>query len=154
MFDAIRSLFAKSESPGAPGAASGPAGPGQELRVAACALLLEMAHADDDFTAGERTHIEEILVRHFAVDAPTAREIIEVAERERHDATGLHQFTSVISRHYDEGQRMVLAETLWRVIYADGELSTQEDLLARRLANLLELPPGYLAAARKRARTD
>ena len=126
-------------------------GPDQELRVAACALLLEVAHADREFTTEERSHIEEILVRHFAVDAATAREIIEVADRERREATDLHTFTSVINRHYDEGQRMVLAETMWRVIYADGKLSEQEDLLARKLANLLELPPGYLVVARKRA---
>ena len=65
-------------------------------------------------------------------------------------ATDLHQFTSVIARHYDEGQRMVLAEVLWRVVYADGELSRHESYLMRKLANLLELRPGFLAEARRR----
>ena len=47
---------------------------------------------------------------------------------------------------------MVLAELLWRVVYADGELSRHEDYLARKIANLLDLRPGYLSEARNRAR--
>ena len=145
--DTLRSLFARHASSEAP-----QAGPDQELRVAACALLLEMAHADQVFTADERANIEELLVRHFALTPEGARELMETAERERREATDLFQFTSVINQNYDEGQRMVLAELLWRVVYADGQLSKHEDYLARKLASLLELRPGYLAEARKRAR--
>ena len=57
----------------------------------------------------------------------------------------------MINRHYDEGQRLVLAELLWRIVYADGRLSSHEDRLARKLAILLELPAGYLSEARARA---
>ena len=46
---------------------------------------------------------------------------------------------------------MVLAEVLWRVVFADGELSRHEDYLMRKLASLLELKPGYLGEARRRA---
>jgi len=37
------------------------------------------------------------------------------------------------------------------VVLADGKLSDRETMLARTLANLLELRPGYLAEARRRA---
>ena len=123
------------------------------LRVAACALMLEMAHADAEFTAEEQAHIEEALVRHFQLDAETARDVMSAADRARREAADLHQFTSVIDQHYDEGQRMVLAELLWRVVYADGELSRHEDYLASKIANLLDLRPGYLSEARNRARS-
>lgn len=152
MLDSLKALFnrhAATERPATPASATHP---DSGLRVAACALLLEMAHADNEFSAEERTHIEAVLVRHFDLDADTARELIEVAERERRDATDLHQFTAIINRHYDEGQRMVLAELLWRIVYADGELSRHEDYLSRKIANLLELRPGFLAEARNRAR--
>ncbi len=46
---------------------------------------------------------------------------------------------------------MVLAEVMWGVILADGELATHEAWLVRKLAHLLELEPGYLAEARKSA---
>jgi len=155
MLDSLKALFTKHAAPASesvPAPKASAVQPDAGLRVAACALLLEMAHADSEFTAPERTHIEEVLVRHFDLDTDTARELMEVAERERREATDLHHFTAIINRHYDEGQRMVLAELLWRVVYADGELSRHEDYLSRKIANLLELRPGFLAEARNRAR--
>jgi len=121
-----------------------------DLQLAACALLLELAHADDEFTADERRHIEDALARHFGLAPEAAIELMALAEDRRGDAADLHQFTSVIAKRYDEGQRMVLAEVLWGIVYADGELSRHESYLMRKLANLLELRPGYLAEARKR----
>ena len=121
-----------------------------DLQIAACALLLELAHADDEFSADERRHIEEALARHFGLSAEAALELMALAEDRRGEATDLHQFTSVIAKQYDEGQRMVLAEVLWGIVYVDGELSRHESYLMRKLANLLELRPGYLAEARKR----
>ncbi len=148
MLKAFQSLFAKHA-----GTAGAPASdPDRALRLAACALLLEMAHADDEFSDAERRNIESLVSRHFALDAETTRELLADAERERRDATDLHQLTSVINRHYDEGQRLLLSELLWRVVYADGELSQHEDYLAQKLATLLDLRPGYLSEARKRAR--
>jgi uncharacterized tellurite resistance protein B-like protein len=150
--DAIRAFFGTRPMPPSTRAAGAPPEPSDDLRIAACALLLEMAHADGVFTDDERGHIEEALVRHFGLDAAGARELMARAEAERRDATDLFQFTSVITRQYDEGQRMVLAELLWRVVDADGRLAPDEDALARRLASLLELRPGYLAEARNRSR--
>jgi uncharacterized tellurite resistance protein B-like protein len=152
MLDNIRSFFARTV--GRPQTV--PAEPSQEtesqkLRIAACALLLELAHADEEFTADERRHIEEALARHFDLTHEMAAELIELAEQERREATDLFQFTSLINARYDEGQRMVLAEVLWRVVLADGELSRHEDYLMRKLASLLELRPGYLGEARRRA---
>jgi uncharacterized tellurite resistance protein B-like protein len=148
MFDVLKSLFARTTA----GAGTPAADPDQALRVAACALLLEMAHADDEFTEAERARIEGLVSRHFALDAETTRALMADADRERRDATDLHQLTSVITRHYDEGQRLLLSELLWRVVDADGVLSQHEDYLAQKLATLLDLRPGYLAEARKRAR--
>ena len=149
MFDALKSFFARRDA--IPEAGPAGAQPDRQLRIAACALLLEVAHADDVFTADERMHIEDALVRHFDLDVETARELMVLAEQERREATDLFRFTSLITQRYDEGQRMVLAEVVWRVAYADGKLSQHEDHLARKLATLLDLRPGYLSEARNRA---
>ena len=47
--------------------------------------LLELAHADDEFTPAERDHIEAVLRRHFALDEDTARELLQLAELEAYD---------------------------------------------------------------------
>lgn len=145
MLEALKSLLSgRAESAGPP------QDPSRRLQVAACALLLELAHADQEFTAEERSHIEEVAIRHFDIEVETARTLMAEADAARREAVDLHQFTSVVVQHYDEGQRMVLAELMWRVIHADGRLAEQESQLARKLANLLDLKPGYLAEARRR----
>jgi uncharacterized tellurite resistance protein B-like protein len=88
---------------------------------------------------------------HFGLDDETARELIALADAERRHSNDHYQFTRLIAAEYDLGQKMVLAELMWGVILADGELATHETWLVRKLAHLLELEPGYLAEARKAA---
>jgi uncharacterized tellurite resistance protein B-like protein len=142
---------------GEPGAAAGAgaaSGPQRPLHLAACALLLELAHADDEFTEAEATHIEVVLRRHFDLDEAEAHELMALAEQERAAAIDLWQFTSLIRASYDLGQKTLLAEIMWGLILADGEIARHEAYLLRKIANLLDLEPGYLSQARKRAAGD
>jgi uncharacterized tellurite resistance protein B-like protein len=128
----------------------GQAGP-RATQLAACALLLELAHADDEFSPAERVHIESALRRHFGLDEAQVRELIDLAEARRRDSVDHYHFARTITEHYDLGQKMVLAEVMWGVILADGEISRHETHLVRKLANLLDLAPAYLAQARRAA---
>jgi uncharacterized tellurite resistance protein B-like protein len=123
----------------------------QRLHVAACALLLELAHADEAFSDAERTHIEAVMQRHFNLDEETANALIELAEAERSRAIDLYQFTSLIRENYDLGQKTLLAEIMWGLVLTDGAVKHHESYMLRKIANLLDLEPGYLASARKRA---
>ena len=123
----------------------------RDSRLAACALLLELAHADDDFTERERIHLSDAIRRQFAVDAGQAEELVALAEKERHEAVDLWQFTSLIKEHYSKGQKMVLIEVMWGLVYADGVLAEREEQLMRKICHLLDVEPGYLAQIRKRA---
>ena len=120
------------------------------LHLAACALLLELAHADDEFTEAEAGHIEVVLRRHFDLSEAEALELMELAEQERSGAIDLWQFTSLIRSSYDLGQKTLLAEVMWGLILADGEIARHEAYLLRKIANLLDLEAGYLSEARKR----
>lgn len=126
----------------------------QRLHVAACALLLEIAYADDEFTDAEREHIGAVMQRHFDLDQETAESLMEVAEAERSNAIDLYQFTSMIRDSYDLGQKTLLAEIMWGLVLTDGEVARHESYMLRKIANLLDLEPGYLSSARKRAEED
>jgi uncharacterized tellurite resistance protein B-like protein len=121
----------------------------QRLHVAACALLLELAHADDNFSDAERAHIGAILQRHFALDPETADTLIELAEAERAQAADLYQFASLVRDSYDMGQKTLLAEIMWGLVLADGQIARHEGYVLRKIANLLDLEPGYLSTARR-----
>jgi uncharacterized tellurite resistance protein B-like protein len=151
VLDAIRSFVARRiiapGEPSRPTTAPGPSG----VQLAACALLLELAYADGTMSPSEQAHIERAVRQHFGLDEATARELIGLADTERQQSIDHYQFTRLIAAEYDLGQKMVLAELMWGVILADGELATHETWLVRKLAHLLELEPGYLSEARKAA---
>jgi uncharacterized tellurite resistance protein B-like protein len=147
MLSAIRKFFSSSMSP-APEADSAEAS--RDIRLAACALLLELANADDEFTDDERQHLESAVRRQFGLGPAEAEKLLELAQQARDEAVDLWQFTNLIAENYSTGQKMVLAEIMWGLVYSDGDLASKEDYLMRKICNLLRLEPGYLAEARQR----
>jgi uncharacterized tellurite resistance protein B-like protein len=147
MLDAIKKFFGSSMSPSAK---AEPSQSRKDIRLAACALLLELAHADSEFSEDERQHLQSAVRRQFGLDAADAERLLDLAEKERSQAVDLWQFTNLIAESYSMGQKMVLAEIMWGLVYSDGRLEGKEDYLMRKICNLLRLEPGYLAEARRR----
>jgi uncharacterized tellurite resistance protein B-like protein len=148
MLEAIR-RFVKDRLVGSENAASPASHP--RVQLAACALLLELAHADNEFSADERRHIERTVGEHFGLDEASVSELLALAEAERAQSLDHFQFTRLVAAEYDLAQKMVLAEVMWGVILADGRLSDHETHLVRKMASLMQLEPGYLAQARRAA---
>ncbi len=152
VLDSIRSFFSdKMAAPDEAAIESGSAQDHPTLQVAACALLLEIAYADDEFADSERAHLENAIRRHFGLDDETARRLIEFADGERRKQVDLHQFTRLISQSYSEAQKMVLLEAMWGLVYADGVVAKHETLLMRKLSHLLDVKPAFLSEAKKKA---
>jgi len=147
MMDSIKEFFMNNMAEaGSEGEDAEPA----ELRLAACALLLELAYADDEFTERERSHLKAAVSRQFGLDEDQAAQLLELAEEQRTRAVDLWSFTNLIAENYSLGQKMVLAEAMWGLVFSDGELASREDYLMRKISGLLRLEPGYLAEARRR----
>ncbi|HKJ91931.1 MAG TPA: TerB family tellurite resistance protein [Longimicrobiales bacterium] len=126
----------------------------RRVQVAACALLIELAYADDEFSPAERMHLEAVVRRHFGLDVETAGKLLALAAEKQAAAIDLYQFTSLIRDSYDLGQKTLLAEIMWGLIMADGKIAAREAYLLRKIANLLDLKPGYLSVARNRVEND
>src|SRR5688572_8741810 len=147
LLESIKRLFGDAQA-ATPEAAQPAIDP---VHLAACVLLLDIAHADGEFTDAERAHIETVLERHFSLPPESGRALMELADRERRNAVDHFRFTSQLRASYDTGQKMVLAEIMWGVVRADGAISEHEHYLTRKISNLLELEPGYLSAAKDAA---
>lgn len=145
LLDRIRTLLRPDDGAGAPAAGPDP------LHVAACALLLDVAHADGEFSAAEREHLERSLERRFGLAPSLGHAVIALAEAERARAVDHFTFTSALLRGYDLAQRVTLAEVMWGLVLADGEVAEHEHYLTRKIANFLELAPEQLAAAKRAA---
>jgi uncharacterized tellurite resistance protein B-like protein len=120
----------------APGAAGDEAA---RLRVATCALLLEAAHADSEFSEEERGTVAELVGRRFDLDASDTAELLALAESERRAADGLYPFARLINEEYPRARKLAVVELLWRVVYSDGVLEAHEDALMHRIGKLLGL---------------
>jgi len=138
---------------GAAGAASPTAGSEgvDPVHLAACVLLLDVAHADGTFTDDERAHLEATLARHFALPTESVHALIGEAELERARAIDHFKYTHLLHQRFDVGQKMVLAEVMWGLVLADGAVDEHEHYLTRKISNLLELEPGFLSTAKQRA---
>jgi uncharacterized tellurite resistance protein B-like protein len=73
VLDAIRTFVSRRIlSPGESGGQPAPSGP-SGVQLAACALLLELAHADGTMSPSEQAHIDRAVRQHFGLDENTAR---------------------------------------------------------------------------------
>jgi len=111
----------------------------RSVSIATCALLLEMAHADSEFSQSESDNIIAILKSEFDMTEEDATELLNLAELERKESLDLWQFTNLINQNYSREEKIKVAETLWRVIYTDGKVDQHEEYLMRKLTFLLNL---------------
>lgn len=146
MFDALRRMLADNE----PANDANVGRYSNDVRMAACVLLVELASVDGDFSAVERQRILDILQRHFGVDGVEAEQLLAEAAAASRNSVDDFVFTRQVVKEYDLAQRMVLAELMWQVVLADGTVDGNESYLMRKLANLLQLEPAFLAQARRR----
>lgn len=117
--------------------------------VAACALLLEIAHADDVFRPEERERIARHVREEMGVADDDLQEVLRLAEEERRGSVDLYQFTRLLAEHLSREQRLKLVEAIWGVVYSDGSLAEVESHLARRIAELLGFQHPEVQAAKE-----
>jgi len=121
---------------------------GHDARVAACALLMEMAAADDEFSSGEKEVILNILKNDSGLSQEEADALMAEADKELESSLDLWQFTNLINRNYSKDEKISVIETVWRVVYADGVLDKYEDYFVHKLADLLHLKHSELIDAK------
>jgi uncharacterized tellurite resistance protein B-like protein len=93
-----------------------------DIRVATCALFVEMARIDETFTEAEMNTILSILKERYSLSPEHADALIAEA--------------------------IEIIETLWRIVYVDGKMDQYEHYLMNKLQNLLRLTHDQLIAAK------
>ena len=145
--EAIRALFSPRSSEQSPPRPD-------PVTIAACALLLEIAHADDVFAPEERERIARHIRDEMHVSEDELQEVFRLAEEERRESVDLFHFTQLLRENLTRDQRLRLVEAIWGVVYSDGTLQEVEAHLARRIAELLGFQHPEVQAAKERVATS
>ena len=147
MLDALKQFFGKNNTDNA-----GEAKEGREhrIRVATCALFLEMARIDEVFTTDEMDTILTILKEKYGLSVEHATALIAEADRELAESVDLWQFAELINRNYSVDEKIEIIETLWQMVFVDGKMDRYEHYLMNKLKNLLRLSQKQLIDAKLR----
>jgi uncharacterized tellurite resistance protein B-like protein len=140
MFDYLKKIFLLDESKdiySEPGKAKN--SEMKKIEIAACALFIEIAQADGEFSEDERKFIISEMEKTFGLETTCTDELMELAERKVKESISLYEFSQQINSTFSHEQKIELIESLWRLIYQDKKLDAYEDQLIKRIAGTLNI---------------
>ncbi len=127
-----------------------PANEKSSIRIATCALLIEMASIDEEFDDVERKRIVDYFKSEYGLPDSDIEELFDLSRKQLDSSIDLWGFTNLINKHYDKDQKIKVIEMIWEVVYADGKLSAHEDYLVHKFYKMLNLAHGDMIDAKMR----
>ena len=119
-----------------------------DVRVATCALFVEMARIDEKFTQTEVDTILSILREKYGLSREHADALLAEADKELEASVDLWQFARLVNENYSVDEKIEIIETLWQMVYVDGKMDRYEHYLMNKLKNLLRLSHDQLINAK------
>ncbi|MFZ1520379.1 MAG: TerB family tellurite resistance protein [Ignavibacteriaceae bacterium] len=111
----------------------------KKIEIAACALFIEIANADGEFTDEERKFIISEMKSTFNLDDDYVNDLMTLAEERVKESVSLYEFTGVINTTFTHEEKIELIESLWKLIYKDEKLNQYEDHLIKRIAATINI---------------
>jgi len=109
------------------------------LHLAAAVLLIEVAKSDHSVGDMEIDRLKDVLRRDWSLDDADLTELVDVAHDAADANASLHGQVALINGNFSVQQKLSLVRGLWEVAYADDQLHHHEELLIRRLADLMHV---------------
>ena len=100
-------------------------------------LLIHAAKIDENYTSEEREIIKKTVEKLYP-DLDNLDKVVTQAEQKENDSNHIQEFTKDVKSLSTEN-KIIIVETLWRIILSDGKSDIYENNLMRRLAGLLYL---------------
>jgi len=125
-----------------------------QLQIATCALFLEIANSDDEFSIEEKFFIEKTMRDEFNLADELVDELLALATQQTDESVSLYEFTDIINKSYDRDAKLVIIKNLWRLVYADGKLDKYEEYFMRTISRNLHLEHSDMIATKLEAKVE
>lgn len=125
-----------------------------QIQIATCALFLEIANSDDDFSIEEKVFIEKTMRNEFNLDDELVSELLALATQQTNNSVSLYEFTDVINKSYGREAKLVIIKNLWRLVFADGKLDKYEEYFMRTISKNLHLEHSDMIATKMEAKEE
>ena len=109
------------------------------IDVATCAVLLEIAKIDGEFTGEEQKVIQDILKKNFSLTDEEVKNLVKLTSEELKVSSDLWHFTDTINKNFTKEQKVQIIEHVWQIIFSDKHLQGHEDHLVHKLQRLMWL---------------
>jgi len=116
-----------------------------------CGLMIEAAQTDGKVDHKEIDKISNILIETFHENQNEVKLVLQNCLKELDVPKSLHSFTTKLNKIFSNKKKILLIETLWEIVLADGKLHEFESNLIRRLAGLFYISDVSCGNAKKRA---
>jgi uncharacterized tellurite resistance protein B-like protein len=111
----------------------------EKLQIATCALFIEVAKSDENFSQDERDYIVSTLQEQFELTEDEVNELMNLAEERVDASVSLYEFTDVINQHFSKDEKFEIVKNLWRLIFLDENLDKYEEHFIRIITNNFHL---------------
>ena len=116
------------------------------------ALLIHAAKIDENYSSIEEEIIKKTLLQIGASDRDL-KEIITNGKKIEENSNQILDFTKEV-KNMDDGNKIKIIETLWRIIYSNNEADIYETNLMRRLSGLLYLDPKIVGDIKEKVKSN
>jgi uncharacterized tellurite resistance protein B-like protein len=136
--------------------AAAPAAPAipaeRELQIATAILCLSVARADHQCSQDEHRILARAVERVLGLGEDDTVRLMRAAEAQITASRSFADVVSLVDRAFSRERKCRILESLWRVAFADAELSGHEEYLVRKIADRLHLTTADLVETKIAAR--
>lgn len=125
-----------------------------ELELAAAALAMDIARADDHFDEAERQHIATTLASRYDLAAAETEQLLGRANDQLEKSVSLYDFTRQLNDGLEHDEKISIVRLLWDVAWADSEIDKYEEYFIRKIADLLYVSHADYIRAKLAAEQD
>ena len=110
-----------------------------ETYIEIACLLVHASKIDEKYTKSEREIVKKTLIS-LGCEEIATDSVINSAEELESNSNQILDFTRSL-KNVEKEKKIILIESLWRIIYSDNQSDMYEANLMRRLTGLLYLDP-------------